>query len=199
MFKKIFKIKPDNTVKIEESHSSSVLKTHFITPKTNIISDDNEPYDVIKKKYEELSHKYFELKRKNLELEENIKIYSLKDTIDEDSIEITAEVWTISVCEGIMGAIHADFKKINELYIPEWNVAINIHESKLNILSYDKLSKRYSNENKFESFNNSDPKLLKKITLSKELTNKLKKLVENHISVEKLKINLKDEIKELLT
>jgi hypothetical protein len=95
-----------------------------------------------------------------------------------------------------MAAIHADFFDINELYIPEWNIAINLSGG-FNILKL-KDKNRYENKKNKMSFAQKDPVLIKKIKLDKTLTAQLKQLAESYDYIEKNKILVKDKISQIL-
>jgi len=109
---------------------------------------------------------------------------------------IDAEIWQITITEGIMAAIHGDFSDIHELYIPEWNLAINLSGG-FNILKL-KDKERYAKEKNKMSFAQKDPVLIKKIKLDKTLTAQLKQLAESYDYIEKNKILVKDKIKEII-
>ena len=62
------------------------------------------------------------------------------------SDELTLEYYEIWISEGIRSAIHGDFRKITEIYVPELKIAINLAISPVNVflVTYD----RYKNTGK---------------------------------------------------
>ncbi len=192
MFKKIFKISPDITI-IDKPVSKLNIKQIHIEPikEQNIDYTQKEDIVSLNEKYNELNHKYFELKRKNEELEENIKILSLKELYDNNLNQVEAEIWSIDILDGIINLETGS--RINELYIPSWNIAFNTFSKELNIISEVDLDLRYS-----KSTNINKPQLIKKITLSKDLTFKLKNITNNFIENKKNIILINKEINDLL-
>ena len=110
---------------------------------------------------------------------------------------ITAEIWEISVSEGISAAIHGDFFKIYELYIPEWNVSFNIADKEINILSFDNLKERYNKNKTFSSYD-TGAVFIKKIILSKDLTLSLHNLVDSYNLLKQNKAAVKNELDNIL-
>ena len=57
--------------------------------------------------------------------------------------ELTLEYYEIWISEGAFSAIHRDFKKITEIYIPELKIAINLALPPVNVflVDYDRLFK----------------------------------------------------------
>lgn len=55
--------------------------------------------------------------------------------------EFTLEYWELYICDGFMAAIHGDFRRITEIYVPELNLSINTIGESLNI--FTKAEKRY--------------------------------------------------------
>jgi hypothetical protein len=77
--------------------------------------------------------------------------------------ELTLEYYEIYITEGIRAAIHGDFKKITEIYVPELKLAINLALPPINVflVDYD----RYTNKG---SMSGKDIKLVKIIIISKK-------------------------------
>jgi len=78
--------------------------------------------------------------------------------------ELTLQYWEIYICEGMMAAIHGDFHKITEIYVPELKLTINQAISPVNVFlcDYD----RYDSKN--ESMSGHRPKLAKTVIISKK-------------------------------
>jgi hypothetical protein len=81
-----------------------------------------------------------------------------------NSNELTLQYYEIWLCEGMMAALHGDFEKITEIYIPELNLTINQANSSLNVFisNYN----RYNSSTK--SMSGENPKLIKTDTISKK-------------------------------
>ena len=77
--------------------------------------------------------------------------------------ELTLEYWDIWITEGMMAAIHGDFHKITEIYVPELKLTINQAISPINVFlcDYD----RYNSKN--ENMSGHKPKLAKTVIISK--------------------------------
>jgi len=77
--------------------------------------------------------------------------------------ELTLEYWEIYITEGIRAAIHKDFHKITEIYVPELKLTINQAISPINVFlcDYD----RYNS--KTEPMSGHKPKLAKTVIISK--------------------------------
>ncbi len=110
--------------------------------------------------------------------------------------EIDAEIWQITITEGLMSAIHGDFSDIHELYIPAWNLVINLSGG-FNVFKL-KDKERYAKEKNKMSLAQKDPVLIKKIKLDKTLTAQLKQLAESYDYIEKNKSLVKDKISQIL-
>lgn len=78
--------------------------------------------------------------------------------------ELTLEYYEIYITEGIHAAIHGNFKKIIEIYVPELKLAINLALPPVNVflVDYD----RYTN--KGNSMSGKDIKLVKTVIISKK-------------------------------
>jgi hypothetical protein len=78
--------------------------------------------------------------------------------------ELTLEYWEIYITEGMMAAIHKDFHKITEIYVPELKLTINQAISPINVFlcDYD----RYTSKN--ENMSGHKPKLVKTVIISKK-------------------------------
>jgi hypothetical protein len=78
--------------------------------------------------------------------------------------ELTLEYYEIYITEGIHAAIHGDFRKITEIYVPELKLAINMALPPINVflVDYD----RYTNKKNYMS--GKDIKLVKTIIISKK-------------------------------
>jgi hypothetical protein len=78
--------------------------------------------------------------------------------------ELTLEYWDIWITEGMMAAIHRDFHKITEIYVPELKLTINQAISPINVFlcDYD----RYNS--KAEPMSGHKPKLAKTVIISKK-------------------------------
>jgi hypothetical protein len=94
--------------------------------------------------------------------------YVSKQIIREDipkanSDELTLQYWEIYITEGMSAAIHGDFHKITEIYVPELKLTINQAISPINVFlcDYD----RYTS--KEEPMSGKRPKLLKTVIISK--------------------------------
>jgi hypothetical protein len=63
--------------------------------------------------------------------------------------ELTLEYYEIYITEGIHAAIHGDFRKITEIYVPELKLAINMALPPINVflVDYD----RYTNKKNYMS------------------------------------------------
>jgi hypothetical protein len=80
------------------------------------------------------------------------------------SDELTLEYYEIWISEGIRSAIHGNFSKITEIYVPELKIAINLAISPINVflVTYD----RYTN--KGNSMSGKPIKLLKTVIISRK-------------------------------
>jgi hypothetical protein len=78
--------------------------------------------------------------------------------------ELTLEYYEIWITEGFRSAIHGDFRKITEIYIPELKIAINLALPPVNVflVDYD----RYSNNK--QTMSGKDIKLVKTVIISKK-------------------------------
>jgi hypothetical protein len=78
--------------------------------------------------------------------------------------ELTLEYYEIWISEGIRSAIHGDFSKITEIYVPELKIAINLAISPVNVflVTYD----RYKNTG--NSMSGKPIKLLKTVIISRK-------------------------------
>ena len=78
--------------------------------------------------------------------------------------ELTLEYYEIYITEGIHAAIHGDFRKITEIYVPELKLAINMALPPINVflVDYD----RYTNKKNYMS--GKDIKLVKTVIISKK-------------------------------
>jgi hypothetical protein len=81
-----------------------------------------------------------------------------------NSNELTLQYYDIWICEGMMAALHGDFEKITEIYVPELNLTINQVNSLVNVFisNYN----RYSSSDKRMS--GETPKLIKTDIISKK-------------------------------
>lgn len=175
-----------------KSNSTSSRRQSTITP-SNI---SEEEFNKIKKQLDEYKKLFLDQSDKNKELKEKLFILSTKEKINS-SDQVDAEVWDLYVSEGVYGAIRGDYSKITEIYIPSWSVALNYVYRDLNIVSYDNIASRYSNENKMHT--QPPCKLIKKITLSNELTSLFKKIVESNNTLKINKVHAVDEFKKLIS
>ena len=128
------------------SNSISSQRQSSVAP-SNI---SEEEYNKIKKQLDEYKKLFLDQFDKNKELKDKLSTLSLLEKINS-SDHVDAEVWELYVSEGVYGAIRGNYSKITEIYIPSWNVAINYIYSNLNIVSYDDIATRYSNENKMHT------------------------------------------------
>ncbi len=99
----------------------------------------------------------------------NVISYLSKRLLGEESPkansdELTLEYWEIYITEGIRAAIHRDFQKITEIYVPELKLTINQAISPINVFlcDYD----RYNSKN--EPMSGHKPKLAKTVIISKK-------------------------------
>lgn len=77
--------------------------------------------------------------------------------------ELTLEYYELWISDGIYSALHRDFRKITEIYVPELRLAINMALPPVNVflVDYD----RYSN--KVQTMSGKDVKLIKTVIISK--------------------------------
>jgi hypothetical protein len=87
-----------------------------------------------------------------------------EETPKANENELTLEYYAIYITEGIHAAIHGDFRKITEIYVPELKLAINMALPPINVflVDYD----RYTNKKNYMS--GKDIKLVKTIIISKK-------------------------------
>jgi hypothetical protein len=92
------------------------------------------------------------------------KRLSSEESPKANSDELTLQYYEMWITEGIMAAIHGNFKKITEIYVPELRLTINQAIKPVNIFicDYD----RYTSKN--EPMSGKRPKLLKTIIISKK-------------------------------
>lgn len=86
------------------------------------------------------------------------------DSPKATSDELTLEYYEIWISEGIHSAIHGNFSKITEIYVPELKIAINQAISPVNVflVTYD----RYTN--KGNSMSGKPIKLLKSVIINRK-------------------------------
>ncbi len=99
----------------------------------------------------------------------NVISYLSKRLLGEEvpkanSDELTLQYWEIYITEGIRAAIHKDFHKITEIYVPELKLTINQAISPINVFlcDYD----RYNSKN--DNMSGHKPKLAKTVIISKK-------------------------------
>jgi len=100
----------------------------------------------------------------------NVITYLSKRLLGEETItkansdELTLQYWEIYITEGIRAAIHKDFTKITEIYVPELKLTINQAITPINVFicDYD----RYNSKN--EPMSGHKPKLAKTVIISKK-------------------------------
>ncbi len=99
----------------------------------------------------------------------NVIKYFFKQKMGDDipkakSNELTLQYYDVWICEGFMAAIHGDFEKITEIYVPELNLTINQVNSPVNVF--------ISNYNRYNSSDKGilcdPPKLIKTDIISKK-------------------------------
>lgn len=85
-----------------------------------------------------------------------------RPTASED--ELTLQYYEMWISEGIHAAIHGNFSKITEIYVPELKIAINLAISPINVflVTYD----RYTN--KGNPMSGKPIKLLKTVIISRK-------------------------------
>jgi len=111
------------------------------------------------------------------------------------SSELECELWKIYVCEGIDGAMHGGFYPIKELHIPSLNASLNIEHNNINVLL--NLKDRYKKEVN-SIFKSPAPELINKVKLSKDLSKKIIKIVDNFKNLQKEKDESISELKSVL-
>lgn len=79
------------------------------------------------------------------------------------SNELTLEYWDIYISDGFMEALHGNFSKITEIYIPELELTINKAIDPINIFMSSK--DRYKDDR--DSVSGKPPKLEKTIIITK--------------------------------
>ncbi len=99
----------------------------------------------------------------------NVITYLSKRFLGEDrpkanSDELTLEYYEMWITEGFMAAIHGDFHKITEIYVPELKLTINqaIEPVNVFICDYD----RYTSKN--EPMSGKRPKLINTVIISRK-------------------------------
>lgn len=88
--------------------------------------------------------------------------------------ELVLEYWELYITEGIMAAIHGDFRKITEIYVPELELSLNIFSNSINV--FISKSDRYNMSEDTNNMSGHKPRLLGKINISKKSEN-AKKLI----------------------
>lgn len=88
--------------------------------------------------------------------------------------KLVLEYWELYVTEGIMAAIHGDFRKITEIYVPELELSLNIFSNSINV--FISKSDRYNMSEDTNNMSGHKPRLLGKINISKKSEN-AKKLI----------------------
>lgn len=81
-----------------------------------------------------------------------------------NSDELTLQYYEIWICEGMMAALHGDFQKITEIYVPELKLTINQALSPVNVFICD--YNRYNSPK--ENMSGKKPKLVKTVIISKK-------------------------------
>lgn len=76
------------------------------------------------------------------------------------SDKFTLEYWEIYVCDGMSAAIHNDFIKVVEIYVPELNLTINQYTKPVNVFIGSK--DRYVST---KNMSGHTPKLIKSIKI----------------------------------
>jgi hypothetical protein len=180
-----------NSFSLRRSSSVSNISENQVAP----TSIQDEKYNKLQKEKDEFIKKYIDEKNKNEELKLKLSYLSLKEKI-ENVEQVDVEFWEIFIAEGISAAIHGDYRKITEIYFPDWDVAMNYAHGSLNIVSYDNVKSRYTNKNKFH--NSPEPNFLKKAKLSKETTGLFKSIIESDFALKRNKVSAIDEFKKLI-
>ena len=114
------------------------------------------------------------------------------------SNQLECEIWKVQVCEGMMAALHSDFYQIIEMHIPSLNASLNIDFDKINVFTCNK--DRYNVDEHEKYFGNmvKKPQFIKKVILSKELSEQVRNIVESYQKLEKNKEESFVELKLLL-
>ncbi len=99
----------------------------------------------------------------------NVITYLSKRILGEDiqkanQDELTLQYWEIYITEGMMAAIHGDFHKITEIYVPELKLTINQAIEPVNVFICD--YERYNSKN--ENMSGHKPKLAKTVIINKK-------------------------------
>lgn len=106
---------------------------------------------------------------------------------------LLANVWMLSVSEGLMGAIHGDFHAIREVHFPELNYSFNIVDGQVHHILDS--SKRYKYK-KNRMYKDSQPKLLASISLNPTDAEFIRQMKES--SVQLYGENSKNKLEALL-
>lgn len=110
---------------------------------------------------------------------------------------LTAEVWKITISDGLMGAIHGQFHSIYEVFFPQLGMAVN-YEGRENIL-FPKPS-RYKSASGPRSigYNVDEPKRIKVITLKGKEAEAVRNMAEIQFLVKGINKEAQPFLKELL-
>ena len=82
---------------------------------------------------------------------------------------VKAELWNVSVCNGVLDYVHNAFSEIKEFYIPSHKISFNVID--------DKLSAFRTYENRYKGNEKQHPEKIENVTLPKSFVDKLEKYI----------------------
>ena len=110
---------------------------------------------------------------------------------------LLVEIWSLSVSEGVMGAIHGCFSRIQELYVPTLDLVVNL-EGEMNVFFSD--GKRYKpiTKNSIGYGKIQSPKLVKTVILEGSQAETIRNLAEIQLLYNGIKKDAKGVLEALL-
>lgn len=108
-------------------------------------------------------------------MEQFLRIKSRNPSQEVGTLQV--ELWALYVTEGFMGAIHGDFTKIQEIYIPALRVSMNYTYGRVNVFSTDYTRYRKQNPNSLNG-DRKQPELLSTVVLHGEEAAHFRNLAE---------------------
>lgn len=109
---------------------------------------------------------------------------------------VLAEIWEIYISEGVMGAIHGQFSRIEELYVPTLDLVVNL-EGNMNVFFSD--GKRYKPKKHSTFGNMKSPKLMKTVILEGAQAEHIRNLAEIHLLFKGIKKDAQGVVENILS
>lgn len=89
-----------------------------------------------------------------------------------------AKLYTLKVSESSFASVHGQIFEIQEIFIPELNIAFNIVDNKINVFEVDEKARRYYRENS---------RFIKDIDVPSRLIGSMRTYLEAKAKLERIK------------